>query len=585
MPYRVGKSSECPKSKPHAVIKEDDGKVMGCHSSKSKAHKQIAAIEASEKRRREGKSSVKTKSGVRRENPYNGKPSPKDPNTDPKDIVDRVDALLQDDDAPYDPESPNETDEPLELPERWEAVLIIEEERTTDNREIAMEGLTWRTLPIPLMAKFEDTHGGGLTSPPTHIVGKIEEIERVTVGGKAEIRARGSFDLMSEKGQDAARMVRDQILRWVSGDVEAIEVEHLEEGDCEDQGLLDILLAEQPEIGFDDEDSDGDDEEEKEPCIMVMRLKRGRIMGATLVAFPAFPGAVIVPEGALIPEMQGEDGRAATTAGACEECDDMEINSSWSWTEPSEETLVASGATTLRPPSNWFENPKLDYPTPLTITSEGRVYGHVAQWGVCHVGIRDKCVLAPRSRTGYESFHTGGFVETDDGEFVRVGHLTMDCGHADLDLNATQTRRHYEDSACIWANVRAGEDVYGIYVSGALMPGLTEEQIVRARACAISGDWRSEGGGLEMIAALTVPVPGFPVARGLVASSADHPVTPRPRVLVDGYGNPLALVAAGMVMPEAPEDKFERRLAAVERTLADDILQDVQRGKSSRSAR
>lgn len=49
----------------------------------------------------------------------------------------------------------------------------------------------------------------------------------------------------------------------------------------------------------------------------------------------------------------------------------------------------------------------------------------------------------------------------------------------------------------------------------------------------ISGDWRSIGGHLELVAALAVNVPGFPVPRPALAASA---------------GRQTALVAAGVVV-------------------------------------
>lgn len=44
MPWHMGKSAECPSSKPWAVIKDDDGKVVGCHMTKADAQKQMAAL-------------------------------------------------------------------------------------------------------------------------------------------------------------------------------------------------------------------------------------------------------------------------------------------------------------------------------------------------------------------------------------------------------------------------------------------------------------------------------------------------------------------------------------------------------------
>jgi len=48
MPYHVSKTAKCPVSKPWGVIKDKDGKIMGCHPSKDKANKQLAALYANE---------------------------------------------------------------------------------------------------------------------------------------------------------------------------------------------------------------------------------------------------------------------------------------------------------------------------------------------------------------------------------------------------------------------------------------------------------------------------------------------------------------------------------------------------------
>jgi hypothetical protein len=48
MPYHVAKTAKCSASKPWGVIKDSDGKVMGCHPSKKAANKQLAALYANE---------------------------------------------------------------------------------------------------------------------------------------------------------------------------------------------------------------------------------------------------------------------------------------------------------------------------------------------------------------------------------------------------------------------------------------------------------------------------------------------------------------------------------------------------------
>ena len=71
-----------------------------------------------------------------------------------------------------------------------------------------------------------------------------------------------------------------------------------------------------------------------------------------------------------------------------------------------------------------------------------------------------------------------------------------------------------------------GEDEYGIWFAGALRPDATPEQVRKLRAASVSGDWRNMGSGLELVAALAVNQPGYPLAQ--VAS-----------------GHPEAMVATG----------------------------------------
>jgi hypothetical protein len=109
-----------------------------------------------------------------------------------------------------------------------------------------------------------------------------------------------------------------------------------------------------------------------------------------------------------------------------------------------------------------------------------------------------------------------------------VGQLTLAGGHASLQADAQAAAKHYDDTASAIADVHAGEDEYGIYVAGCLRPDATEAQIRALRASAPSGDWRPINGQLELVAVCQVNVPGFPIARAMVAS-----------------GKVLALVAAG----------------------------------------
>ena len=199
-------------------------------------------------------------------------------------------------------------------------------------------------------------------------------------------------------------------------------------------------------------------------------------------------------------------------------------------------SVTAAGGPVV-PPLEWFHH-TLTEPTPLTVTDEGQVYGHLAAWGTCHVGIGNACVTPPSSHNDYANFHTGTVV-VDDGGRVAVGKITLGGGHADPRDGYVAAVEHYDDAGSCVAVVRAYEDEYGICVAGALVPGVTDEQVAQLRRSPLSGDWRSIGGNLELVAALAVNVPGFPVPTSRVAAGA-----------------PVSLVAAGMVPPRtAPADR------------------------------
>lgn len=195
-------------------------------------------------------------------------------------------------------------------------------------------------------------------------------------------------------------------------------------------------------------------------------------------------------------------------------------------------TLVAA-APPPEMPMAWLNDPKFTQATPFTVLASGQVFGHIAKWGTCHIGMSGECVQPPHSPSKYAYYHLGE-VETDEGR-VACGSLTLGTGHADLSLSFAGTKAHYDHTGTVVAKVRAGEDEHGIWVAGGLCEGVSDEQRRTLMASGgISGDWRKIGGHLELVAGLAVNVPGFPVPRvGLAASAAE---------------GQMALVAAGVVV-------------------------------------
>jgi hypothetical protein len=203
-----------------------------------------------------------------------------------------------------------------------------------------------------------------------------------------------------------------------------------------------------------------------------------------------------------------------------------------------EDALTAAASRGWAPAVEAFSNPNLAQPTPLTVTEDGRVYGHAATWGTCHVGYKDRCVQPPRSRKNYSYFNIGE-VLTESGDKVSVGRITASTNHAPIEFGAQPAKDHYDHTGFAAAYVRTGEDQYGIWFSGVLAPDATDAQVANLRAAGVSGDWRSIDGSLEMVGLLAVNTPGFPVPRAQTNIVA---------------GAQMALVAAGVIVEELGED-------------------------------
>lgn len=184
---------------------------------------------------------------------------------------------------------------------------------------------------------------------------------------------------------------------------------------------------------------------------------------------------------------------------------------------PENTRTASAGVAPVAPPDTWFTTPEPDRPTVMTITADGRVFGHLAAKDTCHVGLGQltgECVKPPRSGNGYQSFHTGT-VLTASGRTVKVGRITVDTTHpvgaAGARLDAVTAAAHYDNTGTCAAIVRATDGKHGIWLSGALVPEADEAMAAKLRRHPPSGDWRRVGGNLELVAALAVNSPGYPV--------------------------------------------------------------------------
>lgn len=395
-------------------------------------------------------------------------------------------------------------------------LVLPEETESGDGRKFTKGAVSMRELPLPLMwqIKTAQGHDGSV------VVGRIDKMERLEDGGVGN--AYGVFD-SGEYGKEAERLVRGGFIRGISADLDKFE-------------------ADEEEASSDDDKKIGSGK---------IKITKGRIMGVTLVPKPAFQECKIV----ILEDVKNPQEENVTPDGEYVE-------------DPAEQdtaALVACAAVVasipVTPPASWFEKPELNGPTPLTVTDDGRVFGHIAAWHVDHIGMAFG-TKPPRSKSKYAYFHTG-IIRTEEGTDVPVGQLTLAGGHASLEASARAAAKHYDDTGSAFADVHAGEDAHGIWVAGALRPSISPEQVRAIRASAPSGDWRPIQGALELVAVCQVNVPGFPIARARVASgSVMALVAAGARVLAQMKSDPVAELAARIERLE--QEKMEPVIAAAE---------------------
>lgn len=353
------------------------------------------------------------------------------------------------------------------MPRTWSAVLARTGVRTGDGRILSEGGGASRDLPLPLMYQREtsDGHGGAI------VVGRIETL-RIADG---MVTATGS--MLEDNGWSA--------------------IESLEAG----------VIG--PSVDLDDIEYVMDEDEN-------IVLTQWRVAGATLVAVPAFADVSLtldpVAAEPVYSDVWGEDAMAYTAKLA-------------SFAMAVQEHMAAP----VLPPAEWFARPDVDRVTPLTVTEDGRVFGHIAPWGECHVGLPG-CVTAPSSLTNYAHFHTGA-QPVQGGQEVPVGTLVTGPRHADPQVAFRAAQQHYDDLDAAVARVVAGEDEFGIWVAGWMLPTANPARVEQFMASPVSGDWRNVGGSLELIAVCSVNAPGFPVPRARVAFSSG-----RQTALIGSFG-------------------------------------------------
>lgn len=357
-----------------------------------------------------------------------------------------------------------------------------EGERTPDLRVIDPNATNFNRPP-PFAIRLQTTQPESGGHAGAVVCGVIDRIMRDGL----TIVAEGRLDLNSQAGQEAERLIREGIMQTWSPD------------------LGDATI---------DWEENVEDEDGESPQDALAHFVKATFLGATLVAMPALASAVV--------ELLDAEGKVLVPAPVRQVAATDAVGESH---DPDENKVVvdrvAACAGPQAPPASFFSDPELTEPQRfITVTPEGRVFGHLACWGECHIGYGNTCIEPPSGGT-YSYFHIGQ-VRTAEGNTIATGPLTLKGGHAAQGLSAEQAQAHYDDTRSAVADVVLGEDEIGIWFSGALRPDITEQDLRAFRASGVSGDWRRLGGRLELVGACSVNVPGFPkVSVRLVAAGEE----------------------------------------------------------------
>lgn len=407
---------------------------------------------------------------------------------------------------------------PGEIP--WSGLLVVEGIETGDERIIEADALTWADLPLPLT----DNHDRD------RLLGRVDTITR----DGTTIRGTGVFD-DSDAGREAARQVAAQLRRGLSVDLDDLD------------GEIVIETVTGPE----GEPLDPDDAPPPEVVIPIggdlFRVTAARIRGVALATIAAFVEAQIQLD---VEVAQTPDAGAPPAVAAAASSCGCGVTASCSCPPESgrrvvrDPALVAAIQPPVRPPAAWFADPDLSEPTAIVVEPSGRVFGHLAG-GDCHLSFTDRCVrVSGDTSRDFSSFNDGP-LETEEGDDVLVGQITLTGGHADVRLSARDAVAHYDDTRSAVADITVGWDARHDlpWFAGALRPGVTEEQVRVLRASGVSGDWRPIRGERRLVAALSVNTPGWPVwrTRARVAS-----------------GEITTVVASGLVAARGETDDPER---------------------------
>jgi hypothetical protein len=452
MPYSVRK-----KGSEWCVIKDSDGKSMGCHETRAKAERQRRALYASEA-------------------------SAQDVRAEGHDLGGEMETL-------------EETTAQLALEENedevrraWDGVLATIMSPTSDGR-IIEEGVAWRDLPVPfaVQVKTAEGHDGA------ECCGRIEELAFIPFS---------EFDRADEFDMDEVRDGAIVVYGWgtLDGSPASEEAQRLLNNGA---GVsLDGLHFSGKLWNSEDLSEVVADEMQLEELLeglysgAFLRGMTGKISGLTVVNTPAFEEATVMVASAVSTQIFFRNTMTASAAGLAPLRPPKEWFEIEEASEPTPLTVDADGRV--------YGHLALWNHCHAAFASCERPPRSSTNYSFFHVGQIET--------------EEGDLVNV--GRITVGGSGNAKGGHASLVLGRQGAMEHYDKTGCVAAFVRAHDGNHGIWLSGAIRSDAPAERIRDLRANPPSGDWRDyELVGVLSVPVPGFPIPRVAEAR-LVASAA-----------------------------------------------------------------
>lgn len=418
----------------------------------------------------------------------------------------------------------------------WSGIIAPLDTRTGDGRKFAAGSIRWDTDAFPLPLKFDPDEGD-------HSAMTVGQVDRVWIDGDV-IRARGV--LHTDTTDPTTTEAVSRVIELLEGDVAIGPSVELDDTSVEvrmtkerwdaareaEAAFLDALESDEPFTPPEpDRSEDGDVIIDRWSTSDITEvIVDGRLRAVALVTTPAFAEARIELDAADVALA------AAITAGLS-----AFANPQFGASGADDSRLVFQSARTPDETDGWG--------CPMTITDDGRIFGHATMRTRCHSGFADRCIPPP----GHGVDDLAHFLVGDaTGTGLPTGAITLHTTHGVNEDGTLKSHDHLANTGVAVADVTAGWDMHGLWFAGRLRPGVTDRELAELRGSAPSGEWHVIGGTQRLVGILAVNSPGFLVDRipALAASAG-----------------PGVVLTAGATCCEdnQPYKSWESRMNALER--------------------